>query len=186
MFLQQLFSLHWEMKPEVLTPFSMQDASSSANSANWKIKLSLLTTLAHAKGSRTRRKWFLVGEFLNVQGSNLKSWDQIKKRLQKTVMNKIHGYTILTTKVTWHGRLISLSFLCLHLPNQGKTDVILMQILISHYLHPICPQNTVQPSLATDVLTSMQRSINMNSEFSVQWICSQENTVLGKKAQTKA
>lgn len=67
------------------------------------------------------------------------------------MMDEIHGYIILTIEVTWHGRLISPCFSCLHLLNQCKTYIILRQILISHYSHRICPQNAVQPTLDADV-----------------------------------
>lgn len=151
MFLQQLFSLHWKMKPEVLTTFSMQDAPSSGNSANWNIKLSLLPVPVTCKGQQNGEKTVPCCWVSGCPGKQFKIMKPAKKRLLKTVMDKIHGYIILTIEVPWHGRLISPRFSCLHLPNQGKTYIILRQILISHYLHPICPQNVVQPSLAADV-----------------------------------
>lgn len=141
------------------------------------------------KGQQNGEKMVPCCQVSGCPGKQFKITRSAKKRLLKTVMDKIHDYTILTIEVIWHGRLISPSFSCLHLPNQGKTwhyskanfDFTLLATNPAHRMQ----SSLVYLQMCTMVRsTRIQRSINMNSEFCARGLFSREHCQ-GKKNPNK-
>lgn len=111
------------MKPEVLPPFTMQDPSNWASSANWNMIFDQLFSpyWFYAKPIRIEGRTISCCGVSGCSGKQFKITKLPKNRLVKTMMDKIHGFILLTVKVTWHGRIISPSFsACICQITQGR------------------------------------------------------------------
>lgn len=98
----------------------MQDPSNCANSAN---RPNLLTILLTCKAQENEERTVPCCGVSGCSGKQFKLLRLAKNMLVKTRTNRIPGFILLTVKVTWHERLITPSFSCLHLPNHpGQTS----------------------------------------------------------------